>query len=228
VTKYVIGRNFQVAGDQTMRYGEVAPEEVATWPNLQALISAKYLYPVADADTAAWLPSHLYSHVQNIQVARGIIEQGEKPDMEIDWTKPPVVQRAEELFELEKETRAQNARVAELRARHAHQTFQATQVSPRPIDLPPEEVFVDSKKREAESRVETGVDHLLATKDVEYDEGDDSVDVVAEEEDEAGKYSRPELQERARSWNQAHPDDKVPVNVNKPELEAALRERGVI
>lgn len=241
MTKYVIGRNFDVAGDQMMQYGEVAPEEVADWPNLQALISAKFLYPVADEESARWLPSHLYSHVQNIQVARGIIEQGEAPDMDVDWTKPPAVVRQEELLEMEKETRAVNAKVAEIRARRSHERFQQQQVSPRPIELPPEKVYTDSKKTEAEN-VPTGVDHLEVPQDVEYDEGDDSVETIAAEEDEAAElvedetpeeedgnsYTKADLQELARSWNDEHPDDKVTVNANKPELEAELSERGVI
>ena len=88
----------------------------------------------------------------------------------------------------------------------------------------------------------TGVEHITEADVEEPPELDDSIEVVAEEEEAADAevedpeteedtengYTKAELQELARGWNEDHPDDKVPVNVNKPELEAALSEHGVI
>jgi hypothetical protein len=253
--KYVIARNFPVAGDRVLSYGDVAdPEEVESWPNLQALISSHYIYPIADDDEAPWLPPHLYSYVANLQVAAGIIAQGEQPNMTVDWTKSPQVEQQEALLDMEKESRERNAVVAEVRARRSFAEFQVTQVSPRPIELPPEKVFVDSKHEEA---LGTGVEHIeVPEEDVDLPEPADQEEedlAEAPDADEVGKtgykpdevhpvevehgadfpegeddYTKADLVELAKSWNEAHEDDKISVYQNKADLEADLKDRGAL
>ena len=237
MTKYVIARNFNVAGDQTLQYGEVAPPEIEQSPNLAALVSSHYLYPLPDEGDGGWLPPHLYSQVANVQMKRGFIQEGEQPNMGINWTKPPQVERVEELIDAQAESIELNKLVAENRAQQRIENERVFRLSPRPVELPPEKVLVDSKHDEAMS---TGVEHITVPEEVEYDEGDDAVETVAEEEqavggtdtdeddDDSNHYTKADLQELVRGWNDDHPDDKVSPNQNKAELEAALSERGVI
>jgi hypothetical protein len=155
---------------------------------------------------------------------------------------------------MEKESRERNAVVAEVRARRSFAEFQVTQVSPRPIELPPEKVFVDSKHEEA---LGTGVEHIeVPEEDVDLPEPADQEEedlAEAPDADEVGKtgykpdevhpvevehgadfpegeddYTKADLVELAKSWNEAHEDDKISVYQNKADLEADLKDRGAL
>ena len=235
MTKYVIARNFNVPGDQMLQYGEIAPPEIEESPNLMALVSSHYLYPLPDDGDGAWLPPHLYNQVANVQMKRGFIQEGEPPNMGINWTKPPQVERAEELIDAEAESRELNRVRAEQRAQTLAEHERVFRLSPRPVELPPEKVLVDSKHDEAMS---SGTDHMVLPEDVEVPDEVADYDPYADEEetdvsepgepDEENGYTRADLQELGRSWNEEHPDDRIALNQSKADLEAALSERGAI
>jgi hypothetical protein len=240
MARYVIARNFMVPGDQMLQYGEIAPPEIEASPNLLSLVSAHYLYALPDEGDGAWLPPHLYSQVVNIQMRRGFIREGEPPNLGINWTKPPAVERSEELLDVEAASHEANRIFAEQKAQRVIERERTFRLSPRPVELPPEKVLIDSKYGEAMS---SGTDHIIPPDEVEvpdevadYDPyADEDQPVPAEpgepaenDEENDNDYTRADLQELGHTWNDDHPDDRIALNQSKAELEAALRERGAL
>ena len=285
--KYVVSRQMLLPDDVVLQPGEIAPDEVETWPNLMALVSAGFLYAFSDDEEAPYVPPHLYRAGWTLADARQRVTLGATPDPQVDWNKPDVLQKVEDLDELEREDRANQKRIAEERAqRHVH--FQEAQIlSPRPIELPPEKFLVDSSRTKATPKddetdpadLATGVEHItdrpdepednvldvpepldpedlpepadqekedLAAAEANQDEEDDveeppldvSADPRLEDAAEGSEgdslaevndaFTKAELVDLAQQWNDDHPDDRINTAVNKPELIADLRAKGVV
>ena len=155
-TGYIVGRPFKTTEGWCWP-GEPAPVEAVTSTNLYALISSGFLYPWVPDEGYAKLPPHVFSAVRTYQEVHDIIARGEAP-ITMDWTPPKKLQQAQDAKDAE-ELSKQAARVASpATAEDWTRKLEVNQISPRPVELPREELFTDSMKSEAEAAADDGDD----------------------------------------------------------------------
>ena len=147
-TGYIVGRPYLTV-DGWATPGEPASEEVVSSGNLYALISAGFVYPYVPDKGYSYLPPHMYNAVRTYQEVNDIIAVGEAP-IEMDWTPPKKLEEAQALVDAENESRAANADLGQDATEAWTRKLEETQISPRPVELPREQIFVDAKKAEAE------------------------------------------------------------------------------
>lgn len=161
-TGFIVGRPFKT-GDGWCWPGEPAPDEVTTSANLYALVSSGFLYPYVPDKGYAYLPPHLYNAVRVYQEVNDIIARGEAP-IEMDWTPPKKLQDAIDAKDAEELSKVATRVASPASAEDWTRKLEVNQISPRPVELPREELFTDSKKDEAEA----------AAEDHDDDQGDDA------------------------------------------------------
>jgi len=172
-TQYIVGRPFQTPAGWAWP-GEPAPEEAVTSTNLYALISAGFLYAYVPDANYAYLPPHVFSAVRTYQEVHDIINRGESP-VDMEWTPPKKLQQAQDARDAEELSKLAARTASPATAEDWTRKIEVNQISPRPVELPREQLFEDSKKREAEDAADT------------EDDGDDRNDVRAKAAEEAFK-----------------------------------------
>ena len=192
-TGYIVGRPFKTTEGWCWP-GEPAPVEAVTSTNLYALISSGFVYPWVPDEGYTKLPPHVFSAVRTYQEVHDIIAPGEAP-ITMDWTPPKKLQQAIDAKDAE-ELSKQATRVASpATSEDWTRKLEVNQISPRPVELPREELFQDSKKREAEEAADDG-----------EDDGDDRLDERAKAADEAFKDVTETAKYKASEDNPLRPE----------------------
>jgi len=173
-TQYIVGRPFQTSEGWAWP-GEPAPEEAVISPNLYALLSAGFLYAYVPDANYAYLPPHVFSAVKTYQEVNDIIARGEAP-IEMEWTPPKKLQTAIDNVDAEELSKLAAKTSSPATAEDWTHKLEVNQISPRPVELPAEKLFTDSKKGEAEE-----------VADDSEDDGEDRLDVRAKAAEEAFK-----------------------------------------
>jgi hypothetical protein len=173
-TQYIVGRPFQTS-DGWAWPGEPAPEEATLSGNLYALISAGFVYAYVPDGNYAYLPPHVFNAVKTYQEVHDIIARGEAP-IEMTWTPPKKLQTAIDNVDAEELSKLASKTASPTTSEDWTRKLEVNQISPRPVELPAERLFTDSKKGEAEEAADDG-----------DDDGDDRNDERAKAAEEAFK-----------------------------------------
>lgn len=164
-TQYIVGRPFQTPAGWAWP-GEPAPEEAVTSINLYALLSSGFLYAYVPDANYAYLPPHVYSAVRTYQEVNDIITKGEAP-VEMEWTPPKKLQQAMDAKDAEDLSREASKVASPATAEDWTRKLEVNQISPRPVEIPREELFTDSMKGEAEAAADDGEDDNSDDRDKE-------------------------------------------------------------